>query len=82
MKVVIRRIGNSQGVVIPKPLLAQAGLETEAEMTVEDAALVIRKPSPAPRAGWAEAARKIAQANDDVAVMGDFANADDAENTW
>lgn len=82
MKVVIRRIGNSRGVVIPKPLLAEAGLETEAEMTVEDTALVIRRPSPAPRAGWAEAARKIARANDDISVTGDFANAEDAENTW
>lgn len=44
LTVTIRRIGNSQGIVIPKPLLAQVGLEGEAEMTVEDGALVLRKP--------------------------------------
>ncbi|MGH8531504.1 MAG: AbrB/MazE/SpoVT family DNA-binding domain-containing protein, partial [Gammaproteobacteria bacterium] len=32
MKTTIRRMGNSQGVIIPKPLLAQIGLEDEAEM--------------------------------------------------
>ena len=36
LTVTIRRIGNSQGIDIPKPLLAQVGLEGEAEMTVED----------------------------------------------
>lgn len=35
MHVTIRRIGNSQGFVIPKPLLTQVGLEGEAEMTIE-----------------------------------------------
>lgn len=34
----IRQIGNSQGVVIPKPVLAQLGLDSKAgaEMTIED----------------------------------------------
>jgi len=35
MKTIIRQIGNSQGIVIPKPLLAQIGLEDEAEMTIK-----------------------------------------------
>jgi antitoxin MazE len=35
MRTRIRKMGNSQGVIIPKPLLAQAGLENEAEMVVE-----------------------------------------------
>ena len=82
MKVVIRRIGNSLGVVIPKLMLAESGLDGEAEMNVEDGALVLRKPARPPRAGWAEAARTIAEGSDDAIVLGEFANADDAENTW
>ena len=41
MHVSIRQIGNSQGVVIPKPVLAQLGLDAKAgvEMTIEDGAL-------------------------------------------
>src|SRR5437016_13119503 len=52
----IRRIGNSQGVVIPKPVLAQLGLNREvgAEMTIEGGALVLRAPAGAARKGWAE----------------------------
>ena len=42
MLTTIRRMGNSQGVLIPKPLLQQVGLEDEAEMCVEGDALVIR----------------------------------------
>ena len=82
--VTIRRIGNSQGVVIPKPVLAQLGLNGEAgaEMTVENGALVLRKPANRVRTGWAEAARKIAEAGDDELVMGEFGNAADSELTW
>ncbi|MGO9258459.1 MAG: AbrB/MazE/SpoVT family DNA-binding domain-containing protein [Bryobacteraceae bacterium] len=80
----IRRIGNSQGVVIPKPVLAQLGLNGEegAEMTIEGGALVLRRPARPPRTGWAEAAKKIAEAGDDALVMGEFGNAADTELTW
>jgi antitoxin MazE len=80
----IRQIGNSQGVVIPKPVLAQLGLNSEegAEMTIEDGALVLRRPASPARAGWAEAARMIAEAGDDALVMGEFGNAADSEFTW
>lgn len=82
MKVVIRRIGNSRGVVIPKPLLIEAGLEAEAEMIVEEGALVVRRPAAPPRAGWAEAARALAARNDDALVLGEFDNAEDVNSTW
>ena len=80
----LRKIGNSVGIVIPKPVLAQVGLsgETEAEMTIEAGALVLRRPSKAARVGWGDAARKIAEAGEDELVMGEFGNADDAELTW
>src|SRR5207302_6873952 len=59
----IRQIGNSQGVVIPKPVLAQLGLDSKvgAEMTIEDGALVLRRPASPARTGWAEAGRRIAE---------------------
>jgi antitoxin MazE len=80
----IRQIGNSQGVVIPKPILAQLGLDRNAgaEMTIEDGALVLRRPARPARTGWAEAARRIAEAGDDELVMGEFGNADDPESVW
>jgi antitoxin MazE len=82
LQIAIRRIGNSQGIVIPKPLLAQVGLEGHADLTVERDALVLRRPANPTRAGWAAAAKKIANQGDDVLVMGDFANDDDEELVW
>ena len=76
-------MGNSQGILIPKPLLAQVGLEGEAEMTVEDGAIVLRKPrQPATRTGWGQAAQAIAEAGDDALVMPDFGNQGDTEFQW
>ncbi|WP_133650754.1 AbrB/MazE/SpoVT family DNA-binding domain-containing protein [Paraburkholderia flava] len=82
MKTTIRRMGNSQGILIPKPILSQLGFEDEVEMEVVNDALVIRRPQKSVREGWATASRKLAQAADDALVMGEFGNADDAESTW
>jgi antitoxin MazE len=82
MKTALQRIGNSQGVIIPKPLLAQVGLSGEVEMSVEHDAIVLRKPRPAVRAGWAEASQTIAAAHDGGLVWPEFANAGDSELTW
>jgi antitoxin MazE len=82
MKTTIRRMGNSQGVLIPKPVLAQLGLENEVEMEVENDAIVLRRPRHKAREGWAEASKALAGSGDDALVMGEFANADDAELAW
>ncbi len=82
MKVAIRRIGNSQGVVLPKPVLAQAGLEDEAELSVEDGCIILRRPVLAVRTGWADAARNLAKKGDDVLILGEFANEGDIEREW
>lgn len=84
MQVTIRSIGNSKGVVLPKPLLAQIGLSEDvtAQITVEDDAIVLRKVSRPLRAGWAEAAKALAARGDDALVMGEFGNEADAESDW
>jgi len=51
-------------------------------MTIEDGALVLRRPASPARAGWAEAAARIAPAGDDGLVMGEFGNAGDSELVW
>jgi antitoxin MazE len=82
MLTTIRRLGNSQGVLIPKPLLQQIGLEDKAEMRVEGDALVLRRPKAAPRIGWAEAAMKVAAAGADGLVLPDFPNEEDSGMEW
>lgn len=61
----IVRIGNSQGIRIPKPLLEQAGLEGEVELHAEDGRIVIAAPRTA-RAGWAAAAQSLNARGDDA----------------
>lgn len=60
----IVKIGNSQGVRIPKFLLGQLELGEEVELTVEEGQLVIR-PLRRSRHGWDEAFRRMAERRDD-----------------
>ena len=64
MKARIVRIGNSQGIRIPKPLIEQAGLTAEVTIEAEGNCLVIRAARP-PRAGWSEAFASMAVVGDD-----------------
>ena len=82
LPVTVRRIGNSLGIVIPKPVLAQVGLSERAELTVERGAIVLRKLRKAARSGWAEAAQSVAIKGEDELLMGEFQNAADLELEW
>ncbi len=82
LPVKLRRIGNSAGVVIPKPVLAQVGLSEQAEMTVEHGAIVLRKPRKTTRSGWADAAQSLAKRGEDPLLLGEFPNAGDVELDW
>jgi antitoxin MazE len=57
-------IGNSRGIRIPKPLIEQAQLTEDVEITVQDNCLIISSPKGA-RAGWAEAFRSMAKKKHD-----------------
>jgi antitoxin MazE len=65
MKTHVVRIGNSQGVRIPKPLLEQTGLQGEVEITAQNDSLVIR-PVRRPREGWDTAFQEMARRGDDA----------------
>jgi antitoxin MazE len=60
----IVRIGNSQGIRIPKPLLEQAGIGDRVELEVHDGQICIRSARRA-RAGWEEHFIAMAIAGDD-----------------
>jgi antitoxin MazE len=65
MKAKIIRIGNSQGIRIPKPLLEQTGLSEDVELEVRADEIVIRS-ARSPRTDWAAEFQKMAKAGDDV----------------
>ncbi len=64
MKARMVRIGNSKGVRLPKPLIAEAGLGDEVEIRARKGRIVISVAS-RPRAGWAEAARLARERGED-----------------
>ncbi|MBE9228288.1 AbrB/MazE/SpoVT family DNA-binding domain-containing protein [Phormidium sp. LEGE 05292] len=63
----IVKIGNSQGIRIPKPLLEQSGidLDKEVEIEVEGDRLIVRV-APKIRVGWDEAFAAMAEQKDDI----------------
>ena len=61
----IIKIGNSQGIRIPKTLLEQSGIQTEVEIDIDGDRLTIR-PLPQLRVGWDEAFAAMALQKDDV----------------
>ncbi len=64
MKTRIIKIGNSRGVRIPKQFLELAGLDGEVEIKPAKNGIVITHLAK-PRAGWADAARQLAEAGGD-----------------
>ena len=82
MRIAIRKFVNSQGVILPKPLLAQAGLVDEAEVRVENGAIVLRPVKCPPRQGWGEASRSTAEAGDDGLAWPEFGDEDDKTLKW
>ncbi len=61
------RIGNSQGIRIPKLVLEQFNLRDEIELLLKDGFLVMR-PALHPRAGWEEQCRLMAERGDDKLI--------------
>jgi antitoxin MazE len=68
MKTALVRIGNSRGVRIPKPLIAQCGLSDTVELRVENECLVISAQR-RPRQGWEDAFRAARSAHGDELLL-------------
>ncbi len=82
MKARIVRIGNSRGVRLPKPLIAEAGLSGDVEIRARNGAIVI-SPASRPRAGWGEAARRVRERDEDRLLDAPTGTRfDDAEWKW
>ena len=64
MKTKLIRIGNSQGVRIPKPLIKESGLSEEIEMVLRDNEIILRSPEET-RKDWDQSFEKMAEKGDD-----------------
>lgn len=67
MKASIIKIGNSQGVRIPKPIIDQCGFNKEVELEVINQELIV-KASKSPRKNWETSFKKMAKNNDDQLI--------------
>lgn len=80
----IVKLGNSQGIRIPKLVIDQFNLGEEIELLSEDGQLVIR-PVARPRANWAAQFAAMAERGDDALldkVPAAFTTFDDKEWEW
>ncbi len=77
MRARVVKIGNSQGIRIPKPLLEQTGIRDDVELEVEKNQILIR-PVSNPREGWDNAFKTMAEKSDDRLINGD----EDISHSW
>jgi antitoxin MazE len=79
MRLELTRIGNSRGIRIPKPLIAQCGLGDVVEVRVTPEGLVIA-PHRAPRHGWKQAFAAPLPAKQEMLLDSASPNAFDSED--
>lgn len=71
MRAKIIKIGNSQGIRIPKLFPEQTGLDGEVELEAQGDQIIIRSVS-RPRQGWDEAFQAMAERGDDQLLDDDL----------
>ena len=78
MQAVIRKIGNSRGVIIPASFLAEAGLKDQVEITLKDNALIITPIDKELRVGWFENYKD----DKDIDAWADYVSQPGEEDEW
>jgi antitoxin MazE len=84
MKSAIRKMGNSHGVIIPKPVLAEVGAKEgdQVEVTVAKGKIILSPRKRKLREGWAEDSKRLAAAGEGRLVWPEFGNDGDKDWTW
>ncbi len=84
MKTPIRKMGNSHGVIIPKPLLVEIGVKAndQVDLKVEDGKIVIAPIGQDPRSAWAQECKALREAGEDGLAWPEFGNEDDKKQAW
>ncbi len=84
MNTMIRNIGNSKGIILPKNILTQCAIEEEVSIEVKDRHIIITAAAtPRKRKGWAKAFRKMAENGDDALVLPEvFSDESNTDWTW
>ena len=80
MEIILSKIGNSQGIIIPKAIIEQCGLKEKIKMEVKNNCLIISSVNP--REGWEEAILAAGNSDDDELLMGDYLEHGWDEKEW
>jgi antitoxin MazE len=85
MKTKVIKIGNSQGIRLPKVILSQIGVEDELDLEVVNNRIIL-KPIRFARKNWRNAFKRMDKEKEDALLDGDDAlhqsSWDDSEWTW
>ena len=81
MRARVIKIGNSQGLRIPKPILEQTGIMDEVEIEVAKNQIIIR-PIKNVREGWDAAFKKMGKKGDDEPILDENISHSWDEEEW
>ena len=84
MEAKITKIGNSQGIIIPKTIIEQCNLIDKVNLEVKDNNLIISPVVKNPRQGWEETIIAAGVDEEEELLMGDYLEHswDEEEWTW
>ena len=84
MQAAIKRMGNSAAILLPKPVLAHLHVATGdlLQMDLQDGRVVLSPAQRHPREGWAEAAKALADAGEDLSAWPELHDEVDEDWTW
>ena len=71
MIIKVIKIGNSKGIILPKTILSKYDIKNQLEITLGEVDFIL-KPINKPRAGWAEASKKISKLGEDRLLIPDL----------
>ena len=81
MRARVIKIGNSQGLRIPKPILDQTGILDDVEIEVEENQIIIR-PIKNVREGWDAAFKMMGEKSDDESIIDENISHSWDEEEW
>ncbi len=80
----VKKFGNSAGIIIPKPLLAELGAQAgdSVNLRFEQGRIIIERAVPPARNGWAQDAQRLAAEGDGDLTWPEFGNDGDVDLAW
>jgi len=85
MQTIVRRIGNSRGVLIPAAFLASCQIEDKVDMELQNGQIIIKAVRQSPRMGWFDnvvSSPSVQNAELVEALEWDSLASDDSEWVW